>query len=73
MVCNYEGQLLTKEQGNTILEEDSNYLMELTVFPGEHTMFLNHTIDSEFTYGQYINYSSKHPNLRPKLFLRNGL
>ena len=47
--------------------------MELTVFPGEHTIFLNYTMDSEFTYGKYINHSSKHPNLRPKLFLRNGL
>ena len=73
MVCNYGGVLLNKHQGNIIPEEDSNYLMELTVFPGEHTFFLNHTMDSEFTYGKYINHSSKHPNVRPKVFLKNGL
>ena len=73
MICNYGGVLLTKQQGNTIPEEDSNYLMELTVFPGEHTFFLNHTMDSEFTYGKYINHSSKHPNVRPKVFFKNSL
>ncbi len=39
MVCNYGGVLLAKQQGNTIPEEDSNYLMELTHLPwGTHLL-----------------------------------
>ncbi len=47
--------------------------MQVSVFPGEQTWFLSHTMDLDFTFKKYINPSRKHPNVRPKVFLKNGL
>jgi hypothetical protein len=68
-VCNYGGNLLNESEGNQLMECRNNcdYLLEFSM--NRKTFFFNHTEESNFTFGKYVNHSSKHPNVYGKVYL----
>ena len=69
VVCNYGGQIHfgIDPDLNKCFEADNKFVAEI-LFLGEK-VFFHHGDGVPPTWGKFINYSSKYPNVRPRIYL----